>query len=161
MNLIQGGLSEPPPLKKKAGLVIIMGKALVVLVRPHDGSTSEWVLPKGTIESNESAQEAAIREALEETGAVVAPELDLLTKTSRTYQVIISADESGEETEEVTWFAGRGVALKTESITDVVFDEIGGPRQIGIFPALVAVAKLTYEEHRKVLVQALSGEILT
>jgi hypothetical protein len=40
-SLIQGGAHEAPPTVKKAGAVIVLRQeSLVVLVRPHDGSTN-------------------------------------------------------------------------------------------------------------------------
>jgi 8-oxo-dGTP diphosphatase len=50
--------------------VITKGRRVLVVRRP-DGMP-EWALPGGKIEPGESAAVAAVREAMEETGAVVA-----------------------------------------------------------------------------------------
>lgn len=53
------------------GMLIEMDGGVVLIKRgspPHKG---EWTLPSGFVEADESAEEAAIREALEETGLIV------------------------------------------------------------------------------------------
>ena len=53
------------------GMLIEMDGGIVLIKRgspPHKG---EWTLPSGFVEADESAEEAAIREAFEETGLIV------------------------------------------------------------------------------------------
>lgn len=50
------------------GLLIEMDGGIVLIRRLHPPHKDEWTLPSGFIEADESAEEAAIREAEEETG---------------------------------------------------------------------------------------------
>lgn len=50
------------------GMVIEMDGGVVLVQRGHPPHQGEWALPSGFVEADESAEEAAIREALEETG---------------------------------------------------------------------------------------------
>lgn len=50
------------------GVVIHRGK-LLLLYKDYNGKYSGWVLPKGTVEKNESYKQAALREVREESGA--------------------------------------------------------------------------------------------
>lgn len=50
------------------GLVIEMDGGIVMVQRGHPPHQGEWALPSGFVEADESAEEAAIREAEEETG---------------------------------------------------------------------------------------------
>ncbi len=47
---------------------IVRGKIMVVLIAVKDGTV--WTLPKGLLEKGEKAEEAAVREVLEETGCI-------------------------------------------------------------------------------------------
>jgi ADP-ribose pyrophosphatase YjhB (NUDIX family)/N-acetylglutamate synthase-like GNAT family acetyltransferase len=50
------------------GLVIEMDGGVVLIKRGHPPHLGEWTLPSGFVEADESTEEAAIREAEEETG---------------------------------------------------------------------------------------------
>ena len=50
------------------GMLIEMDGGVVLIKRGHAPHEGEWTLPSGFVEADESAEEAAIREALEETG---------------------------------------------------------------------------------------------
>ncbi len=50
------------------GILIEMDGGVVLVQRGHDPHKGEWALPSGFVEADESAEEAAIREAAEETG---------------------------------------------------------------------------------------------
>ena len=53
------------------GIVIEMDGGVVLIQRKHPPHEGRWALPSGYIEADESAEEAAIREAEEETGLKV------------------------------------------------------------------------------------------
>ncbi|MEO0599067.1 MAG: NUDIX hydrolase, partial [Chloroflexota bacterium] len=53
------------------GMLIEMDGGLVLIKRGHPPHKGEWTLPSGFVEADESAEEAAIREAEEETGLKV------------------------------------------------------------------------------------------
>jgi ADP-ribose pyrophosphatase YjhB (NUDIX family)/GNAT superfamily N-acetyltransferase len=53
------------------GLLIEMDGGVVLIQRGHPPHQGEWTLPSGFVEADESAEEAAIREAEEETGLKV------------------------------------------------------------------------------------------
>ncbi len=53
------------------GIVIEMDGGVVLIQRKHPPHQGRWALPSGYIEADESAEEAAIREAEEETGLKV------------------------------------------------------------------------------------------
>lgn len=53
------------------GIVIEMDGGIVLIQRKHPPHQGRWALPSGYIEADESAEEAAIREAEEETGLKV------------------------------------------------------------------------------------------
>lgn len=53
------------------GMLIEMDGGLVLVRRGHPPHQGEWALPSGFVEADESAEEAAIREAAEETGLKV------------------------------------------------------------------------------------------
>lgn len=138
------------PQVECAGAVILIGRGMVVLVRPLDSTKNEWLLPKGHVEQGESLIDAAKREALEETGAVCAVEDPGVLKTT--------THETTKEIKTTSWFLLRAAALKTERAE--VIAEAGNPRRhIGIFPLVVGLARLTFEEHRDVLATVIGGEI--
>ncbi len=53
------------------GIVIEMDGGVVLIQRKHPPHAGRWTLPSGYIEADESAEEAAVREAEEETGLKV------------------------------------------------------------------------------------------
>lgn len=53
------------------GMLIEMDGGVVLIQRGHPPHKGEWTLPSGFVEADESAEEAAIREAEEETGLKV------------------------------------------------------------------------------------------
>lgn len=53
------------------GLLIEMDGGLVLIQRGNAPHKGEWTLPSGFVEADESAEEAAVREAEEETGLIV------------------------------------------------------------------------------------------
>jgi 8-oxo-dGTP pyrophosphatase MutT (NUDIX family) len=149
MDLIQGGLTDYKETTC-GGAVILLGRGMIVLVRPLNGR-DEWLLPKGHVEGQETTLEAAIREAQEETGAkCVEHGVGPLHTTNHT-------DRANKEHKTTTWHTLRAVALKSE-LAETLKDSAVGRRHIGIFPTTVAMARLTYEEHRDVLAVAMGAE---
>ena len=59
------------------GAVIVEDGRVALIKRGHAPLLGEWSIPGGVLEVGETLREAAVREALEETGLAVAP-LDLL-----------------------------------------------------------------------------------
>ena len=53
------------------GAIIIEGNRVVLVKRAHPPLQAEWSIPGGVLEVGELVREAAVREALEETGLVV------------------------------------------------------------------------------------------
>mgnify|MGYP001027402886 FL=1 len=53
------------------GLLIEMDAGIVLIQRGNPPHKGDWTLPSGFVEADESAEEAAIREAEEETGLKV------------------------------------------------------------------------------------------
>jgi 8-oxo-dGTP pyrophosphatase MutT (NUDIX family) len=150
LTLIPGG---KPDLKEVdcGGAVILLGRGMIVLVRPLNGR-DEWLLPKGHVEAEESAIQAAVREALEETGSVCTPE------DGQPVKVTSYEDLTHNERKTTTWYLLRAAALKTEK-AEVLTDRVATRREIGIFPSIVALSRLTYQEHRDVLATVLGGSM--
>ena len=59
------------------GAIIVEDGRVALIKRGHAPLLGEWSIPGGALEVGETLREAAVREALEETGLAVAP-LDLL-----------------------------------------------------------------------------------
>jgi ADP-ribose pyrophosphatase YjhB (NUDIX family) len=55
------------------GSIIIEGDRVVLVKRAHPPIQGQWSIPGGVLEVGEMLREAAIREAREETGLIVAP----------------------------------------------------------------------------------------
>ncbi len=55
------------------GAIIIEGSRVVLVKRAHPPLQAEWSIPGGVLEVGELVREAAVREALEETGLTVEP----------------------------------------------------------------------------------------
>jgi 8-oxo-dGTP pyrophosphatase MutT (NUDIX family) len=68
------------------GLVVrrFQGRDWIAVIRPQGKRSGHWALPKGAPDDGESAEAAALREVLEETGIVAAP-LAKLGSTRYTY----------------------------------------------------------------------------
>lgn len=145
-----GTTSKDKPIVICAGGVVWIGKGMVVLCRPLDSQKDEWLLPKGHLEKGESTIDAAIREVLEETGAVC--------QVESSQPICVTTHETDKEIKEITWYAMRAAALKTER-SEILVERGLLHREIGIFPTLVALTRLTYEEHREVLCTALGGAL--
>jgi 8-oxo-dGTP pyrophosphatase MutT (NUDIX family) len=148
MQLLEGGLSTYKDVQC-AGAVILVGRGMLIVVRPLNGR-KEWLLPKGHIHEGESPLDAAIREAKEETGAVCSAEDPGPLKTTT------HVDHERKEIKSTIWFLLRAAAVKSE-LAETLLESATTKREIGIFPTVVAFARLTYEDHRDVLATVLGG----
>lgn len=108
------------------------GELQFVLIRPRD--STNWALPKGHIEKDESIEAAAVREVREETGLEVGsveplgevsyifswrdrPEASLVRIFKRVHfftMEFVGGDSSGHDSEidEVTWFPAEEAARR-------------------------------------------------
>lgn len=146
LTLIRGGKVDLKEVQC-AGGVILLGRTMVVLVRPLNGR-DEWLLPKGHVRTEEPLIDCAIREALEETGAVCsAQDVEPISVTH--------LEEKGES-KTINWFLLKAVALKTERAEWLPERQVA-KRDIGIFPTIVALSRLTHQDQRDVLTQVLGG----
>jgi 8-oxo-dGTP diphosphatase len=71
------------------GAIIVEGDRVVLIKRGHAPLLGEWSIPGGLLELGETIRQAAVREALEETGLAVEPS-DLLGVYDR---VVRDADD--------------------------------------------------------------------
>ena len=55
------------------GAIIVEGDRVVLVKRGHPPLAGEWSIPGGVLEVGETLREAAVREAMEETGLTVEP----------------------------------------------------------------------------------------
>jgi len=97
-------------------IVVKEGKVLLVK-RKREPFAGFWALPGGFIEENETAEEAAVREVMEETGLMVKIEalVDVFSEVDRdprgrVISIVYSAVpaggnlKKGKEVEDVKWF---------------------------------------------------------
>lgn len=107
------------------GAIIVDGGRVVLVKRGHPPLAGEWSIPGGVLEVGELLREAAIREALEETGLTVEPGevLGVFDRVVREgervryhYVLIdfacrrISGDlRAGSDAEEVRWFSREDI----------------------------------------------------
>jgi len=100
-----------------AGGLVINEKEEILLIYRNN----KWDLPKGKLESNESAEQGAIREVEEECGIT---KLSIIKKINTTYHIY---NYKGLKLKETHWFLMTCKDQKTlvpqieEGITDVVF----------------------------------------
>ena len=105
--------SKTPPVVNRAGM-IIFNMAGEVLILQSFSNKKEWVFPKGHIEKGETTEEAAKREALEETGCVAQPVIKVGT-TSFTQKYTNSSEEVVIE-----WWTGFAIRkIKPEDSNDI------------------------------------------
>lgn len=93
-------------------IILSEDKSKVLLIKRRD--VPLWVLPGGAIEKNESPEEAAIREVLEETGCEVSISrksaiyhpVNRLSETTHVFicKVIKGSPQTGDETRDISYF---------------------------------------------------------
>ena len=130
-----------------AGTLIVRDGRVLLTRRPSDGARGAglWAYPGGFVEVGETAEEAALRETIEEvglearlTGLVAAPYTE---RDPSTFIVVYRAEADGEprpgpEVAEARWFAPDEIpwselAFETTAaaLRDLVDDGLGTPRQ--------------------------------
>jgi 8-oxo-dGTP diphosphatase len=130
------------------GAIIIEDDRVVLVKRGHPPLAGEWSIPGGVLEVGETLREAAIREALEETGLTVETG-DLLGVYDRILrdadertiyhyvlidflcQRIAGEPEPAGDAVEARWFAreeiaGLGLAKDTAEVIRLGFEKRGG-----------------------------------
>ncbi len=96
-----------------AGCVIVDDYGRILLLHRSRGNRTQWELPGGKIEPHETAEEAAVRELLEELGIDV-----------RLTSALGSGEfESGENSHVYTWFQAVIVAGQPELMEPEGFDD--------------------------------------
>ena len=124
-----GGIA---PQVEAAGGVIERDGRIAVVHRPRYG---DWSLPKGKLDRGETFEQAALREALEETGlvCVLGPELEPVRyvdgrgrpKLVRYWRMAVTGGvfTPNEEVDELRWLApGEAVALLTYEHDQALID---------------------------------------
>jgi 8-oxo-dGTP pyrophosphatase MutT (NUDIX family) len=123
------------PSSARAGGVVFRKRVGVTeyLLVQSSRDPREWVLPKGHIEPNENARQAAVREVLEESGvwARVVGELDPLVYESDGAEVkvqcfLMEALEEGEpqESRKHEWFSPNALPKDLRAETRALFNQI-------------------------------------
>ncbi|MGE3341559.1 MAG: NUDIX domain-containing protein [Candidatus Altimarinota bacterium] len=126
----------------RAGLVIFNLAGQVLLTTPF-GRKDEWVFPKGHIEKDETPEETAKREALEECGIVATP----LTKVG------LTAYEMDKETVVIEWWTGVAIRKVREEFYEGYAEE-DFRYQKWVFPD-EALELLTYNDLKEILKKSL------
>ena len=124
--------------KEKCCGCIIVEDGKVLLVQENKG---HWGLPKGHVEGNETHEETAIREVKEETN------LDVEIDSSKVFEISYIIEDSDID-KTVYFFPAKVKNGKTQ----IQESEI---KQIEWVPVEEAASKLTYENVRKMLDEAL------
>jgi len=121
----QTGLQSAPQTPLLCSDVIIdMGAGMVVLIK-RKNDPQGWALPGGFVEVGESAEEAALREALEETGLYVE-----LTRQFHIYSNP-NRDERGHTASVVFLSRAKGVPKAGSDAAEVgLFHQMNLPEEI-------------------------------
>ncbi|HVU10609.1 MAG TPA: GNAT family N-acetyltransferase [Phototrophicaceae bacterium] len=120
------------------GIVIEMDGGVVLIQRKNPPHQGRWVLPSGYIEADESAEEAAIREAGEETGLKV----ELIEMAG-----VNSFPEGPPLSGIMIFFRARPVGGALKAGDDAVDAKVFAPDQIPLLP---------FRTHREMMAQWLA-----
>lgn len=111
------------------GVVIFRGKVLL-LYKDQNGKYMGWVMPKGTLERNETYKQAAIREVKEESG-VTARVLRYIGKTQYTFQAFKNVEKEADETvtKTVHWYLMTTDSFYCRPQAEEYFADVGFYKQ--------------------------------
>lgn len=106
-------MSKNLPSHISAGCVVVKekdGKNLVLLIfQRWNENNFGWTLPKGTVESGETPQQAAFRETVEETGVVGLK----IVKEIHTTKFNFALEDGVEREKTVHWFLAYSEDVRT------------------------------------------------
>lgn len=85
INAVAGEGQEPAVTAVSCGGAVIYKGKVLLLYKNQNGKYMGWVMPRGTLENNETHKQAALREVKEETG-VTARVIKYIGKTQYTFQ---------------------------------------------------------------------------
>ena len=109
-------------------MVIYRGKVLLLYKNRH-GKNMGWVLPKGTLEPNETHKAAALREVKEESG-VTAKVIKYLGKTEYTfYSSFPDSNDKHKVSKTVHWYLMTTSAFYCKPQADEFFTDVGFYKQ--------------------------------
>lgn len=127
------------PIKAAGAVVLRPGADGDEVLMVHRERYRDWTLPKGKLEGDELACEAAVREVEEETGCRIA----LSSPLDRTHYRVSGRPKI------IDWWVGRAVTVAPRPADHEI-------SAVQWFPAAVAMEQLTHEQDRVVLRQALA-----
>ena len=108
------------------GVVIFRGKVLLLYKNQH-GKHMGWVLPKGTLEPDETYKAAALREVKEESG-VTAKALKYLGKTQYSFYSTVGSDRH-KVSKTVHWYLMTTHSFECKPQAEEYFADVGFYKQ--------------------------------
>lgn len=123
--------------EKSCGAVVYthtQGLLQILLIRHKNGG--HWSFPKGHVEANETEEETAYREILEETG--------LLVRIDRSFRASVSYSPKPGVIKEVVYFAGTPKTGTLQAQEAEIMD-------LGWFSMKKAVPRVNYDRDREIL----------
>ena len=127
--------------KIAAGILVVRDDRVLLIKRAIEPGYGKWTFPGGHVDRGETVEEAALRETLEECGAVVdlGALLGLFSYPGRpvviaVYRGVLTAGSrephAGDETLEIGWFTAEeaaGLDLAFRSVADALARLFGRP----------------------------------
>jgi len=132
------------------GVIIYRGKVLL-LYKNRNGKYMGWVLPKGTLEANESFKAAALREVKEESG-VTAKVIKYLGKTEYTFYSFGDANCTATDKKKVSktvhWYLMTAKSFYCKPQAEEYFVDVGFYKQHEAYHLL------KFHDERRIMRQA-------